>query len=111
MSYTPLIIIGQNDTLPVTSAVLTDDNTNIIVNLTTATSVQFIASNVLLGHTIGGAATITNAAAGAVTYNWVLSDTQVPGVYAVEWLVTWNTAATSTYPLHGYDLLTIVKHL
>lgn len=110
MSYSPLFVIGQTDTLPPITANLTDDSGNDI-NLSTATSVAFSMANFMLGVTITGSASIVNAGTGKVSYSWQQNDTLQPGVYAVEWTVTWSGGSTTTYPVHGYDLVTVLNDL
>lgn len=110
MGYSPLFVVGQTDTLPPITASLTDTN-GTVVNLTAATSVSFAMSNFLAGVTVRGTATVVNAATGSVSYSWKPGDLATPGVYCVEWAVTWTGGGTTTYPQHGYDFVTVMNDL
>lgn len=110
MAYAPLFVVGQTDTLPSYTVSLTDQSGK-PVNLSTALSVTFNMSNAFTGLIVFDTATIVNATAGIVSYAWTGVDTLTPGVYVVEWGVNWSDLTTSTYPLRGYDFVTIVNDL
>lgn len=40
---------------------------------------------------------------GSVSYEWADGDTDVVGLYVVEWTVTWAPGVTSTFPSKGFD--------
>lgn len=110
MAYAPLFVVGQTDTLPSYTVSLTYQSGK-PVNLSTALSVTFNMSNAFTGLIVFDTATIVNATAGIVSYAWTGVDTLTPGVYVVEWGVNWSDLTTSTYPLRGYDFVTIVNDL
>lgn len=110
MGYAPIFVVGQSDTLPSYTVSLTDTS-NTPVNLSTAISVVFTMSNAFTGLAVFDAATVVNALAGTVQYTWSSVDTLTPGIYAVEWEVTWSDSTTTTYPLTGYDFVTVMTDL
>lgn len=52
-------------------------------------------------------ATITDAATGTVQYVWQSGDTDEPGTYRTEWVVTTNSGAEATFPDDGYKIVKI----
>jgi hypothetical protein len=108
MSYAPIYAVSQADTLPPYTATLTYNNAP--VNLTTATSVTFIMANYFSGVVATGTATIVSASTGQVSYSWGSSDLATPGVYSIQWEVTFPTG-NATYPAHGYNYLTVLNNL
>lgn len=94
--------IKQHDRRPFFVVVLEDnfgESNQAIVNLTSATSVVFNmrATNGTVKIS-RGAASISNAAGGEVTYQWGASDTDTPGTYDSEVEVVWNDGKSETFP-------------
>ena len=90
--------IKQNDTRPAIAANLTDANAA-AVNLTGAT-VKF-SMRVEPAGTVkvsAAAATIDDAEAGQVSYNWTASDTNTADDYEAEFQVTFAGGAVQTFP-------------
>jgi hypothetical protein len=90
--------IKQNDTRPAIAANLTDANAA-AVNLTGAT-VKF-SMRVEPAGTVkvsAAAATIDDAEAGQVSYNWTASDTNTADDYEAEFQVTFVGGAVQTFP-------------
>lgn len=56
---------------------------------------------------IAAAATIDDAATGAVSYAWGATDTDTTGIYRAEWEITFPNAQTRTVPAEGYDIVHI----
>jgi hypothetical protein len=108
MSYAPIYAVSQADTLPPYTATLTNGGSP--VNLSTATSVTFIMANYFSGVAATGTATVTNAAAGQVSYSWAQNDLSTPGIYSIQWEVAFPSG-TVTYPTDGYNYLTILNNL
>src|ERR1700677_2147952 len=110
MSYLPLFVVGQNDTLPPITVTLTDSNNN-PVNLTTASDVIFQMSNAFTGPVVEYFATIVNAAAGIVRFTWLEGNTLTPGVVGVTWTGNWSNSTVTTYPQHDYDTVVVMNDL
>ena len=90
--------IKQNDTRPAIAANLTDANAA-AVNLTGAT-VKF-SMRVDPAGTVkvnAATATIDDAEAGQVSYNWTASDTNTADDYEAEFQVTFAGGAVQTFP-------------
>lgn len=97
--------VKQGDRLPDVEAVLRDRDG--IVDLTTALSVAFHMSQRGGTKTVNGAGSVTDAAGGAVRYQWAAGDTDTPGVYLTEWEVTFPGPKTMTFPNDRDDLLLV----
>lgn len=57
---------------------------------------------------IDARAQVINAVEGQVKYDWVRSDTAVPGRYEAEVEVTYTDGSVETFPNGGYETITIV---
>lgn len=95
--------IKQHDQRPLFVAILKDnygESNEAAVDLTTATGMVFNMKQV------GGSAvkisrgngTITNAAAGEVTYAWGTADTDTAGTYNAEVEIAWADGKPETFP-------------
>jgi hypothetical protein len=103
--------LHQSNTSPTYQVTLTHMSGN-VVNLTTATSVTFSMANAATGTVVlSQAATIVNAAQGLVSYTWGSNDTLKSGMFMANWKVTWSGGSTTSYPLYGYDYITVVAKL
>jgi hypothetical protein len=95
--------IGQNDRRPLFVVVLKDDfgqPGETVVNLTTA-GTAFFNMRAASGGAVKisrGAAVISNAAGGEITYSWGTADTSTPGAYEAEVEVVWNDGKSETFP-------------
>lgn len=85
------------------------DSAGDFVDLTGAT-VRFVMSRGTTA-TIAASATVTNAALGAVQYDWQPGDTTTSGTYRAEWEVTDGSGQVQTYPNPGYDEVVITPDL
>lgn len=94
------------DRRPSITATLTQGG--VALNLTTASSVAFVMTPIYGPQTakVNAAATIVDAATGAVRYDWLAADVDTVGSYLAKWVVTWNDGRVSSYPDVG--ALTIV---
>lgn len=50
---------------------------------------------------------VTDAANGTVQYIWRSGDTDEPGIYRTEWVVTTPSGAEATFPDDGYKTIAI----
>lgn len=92
--------IKRNDTKPLLTATLKSDG--VAVNLLGAT-VKFIMKKAgAVEAKVNSAATVTDAAGGAVEYAWVATDTDKEGDYNGEFEVTDGAGKISTFP-NGHD--------
>lgn len=95
--------IKENDTRPAYVVTLKDNfglPGEAVINLTTATKVDFIMRE--KGTTgapkVKRTMTIVNAANGLVQHNWQATDTDTPGTFEVEFEITWNDGGIETVP-------------
>lgn len=100
------IYLKKNDRLPVLRATLLGP-TGAAVDLSTASSVRFRmrrrGASVLK---VDALATVVDAAAGIVQYQWASGDTDTEGQYDCEFVVTIG-GLVETVPSSGYVLATI----
>ncbi len=71
-------------------------------------TVQFVMT--LDGGTVpkvNAPATVTDAAAGAVQYDWSGTDTDTPGLYRCEWKITTPGGRVRTVPSQGHYLIRV----
>lgn len=95
----------QGDRRPILAATLTQGGE--AINLTGASGVVF-RGRLQNGTTVfTGSCSIVSAAAGTVTYTWGASDTATPGIYIVEFVITWSTGVTQSIPSHRTRTLEI----
>lgn len=95
--------IKQHDRRPFFVVVLKDDYgevTESVVDLTTAGSAVFNMKDSSTGTVkiTRGAADITNASGGEVTYQWGTADTATAGTYSAEVEVIWSDGRSETFP-------------
>lgn len=101
--------IKQGDTAPALVALLVENSDGSAVDLTAASAVRIIVGRHRDTGTpiIDAACTITDAAAGEVTYSWQTGDTADPGRYDVEYEIAWNDGTYQTAPSQGFNRLVI----
>ena len=88
------------------------DLTGAAVNLTTASSVQFVMrSQTASQPKVSAVGSIVTASTGAVSYTFTAQDTNVAGRYDAEWLVTWADSSVQRYPMRGYRSVSIEEDL
>ena len=103
--------IKQNDTRPAIAANLTDANAA-AVNLTGAT-VKF-SMRVEPAGTVkvnAATATIDDAEAGQVSYNWTASDTNTADDYEAEFQVTFAGGAVQTFPGRNWIAVHVIDDI
>lgn len=99
--------IKQNDRRPLFVVALKDnygEDDEAAVNLTTAGTAYFNMRNAQNGtvKVSRGTASISDAAAGEVTYNWGTADTNTVGTYEAEVEIVWGDGKPETFPNNGY---------
>lgn len=100
--------IKQGDTRPPFEVTLLDANRD-PVDLTTAT-VQFrMSTRAGAVPVIDEAATVVDAPNGVVAYQWGAGDTDTPGTYLAEFVVT--TASQETFPNSRYLVVQVIQSL
>ena len=110
--------LKQNDTRP-TYIVQLMENVGLPgegpVNLTSASSVQFImrlkSDSEDDPPQINEGAVIEDAATGVVSYEWQPADTAAVGEYNVEFEVTWSDGGVETIPNEGFNEISIAYDL
>lgn len=96
-----LFTLTAGDTVPNLQAVLQDSQGDAI-DLTDA-SVQFHLEDPRGGETvIDEPASVIDATNGLVRYRWHVDDTEVPGRYRAEFVVTYDTDDIETFPNDGF---------
>jgi len=104
--------IKQKDLKPVLSAYLTDVDGNAI-NLTTADGVKLVMRKRNSAKTIvvDAAASVIDAATGAVSYQWLSGDTNDVGLYNAIFEVDWDGSIFQSFPADGYLKIEIQEDL
>ena len=100
--------IKQNDTSPSMLATLQDAN-GVAVDLSDAT-VNFYMGNIN-GNVVDSIATIVDAEAGQVRYDWVALDTSDSGMYQAEFEVVFIGGTKETFPNNDYISVVIKPDL
>lgn len=97
------------DTAPVVTATL-ENGAGVPVNLAGVTSVRFLmrAMRGAASPKVNGAAFVDDAAGGKVHYDWQTFDTDTPGGYRAEWVVTFSGGQVERFP--NDHNLTIAVH-
>jgi hypothetical protein len=86
-----ILIISKNDRKP--SLVHTLKAGDATLDLNAVTNVFFRLTNMATGVVAlsDETATISDATNGEVTYDWTTGDTSVPGLYAADWKLVYDT--------------------
>jgi len=102
--------VKQNDTSPAMLATLQDANFT-AVDITGA-SVRFHMRPIGSAQvTVDAAATIVDALAGEVRYDWQAADTATVGAYQAEFEVTYVDASIETFPNDAYIRVQIIDDI
>lgn len=102
--------IKRNDTAPAYEATL-EAPAGTPVDLTGATVRFIMATPDMATVKVNASATISDAAAGEVTYSWQAADTDTAGTYRAEWQVTFGSGAIRTFPSNGYLSVVVLADL
>lgn len=101
--------IGQGARRPTIPAQLTESGQPI--NLTGASSVTLRALLPDGTTAITGTCTIDAASTGEVSYAWAANDTDTPGLYRLQFVITWSAGVTQALPTHRNATLLVVPSL
>jgi hypothetical protein len=75
-------------------------------------SVRFVMADAQTGAVkVAAAATITDAAAGAVSHTWAAADLDTAGSYLAEFEVTFGSGEIATFPSAGWITIEVVDDL
>ena len=100
----PSFTIKQHDTSPAIVRNLTDENGSPL-NLTSATVMFYMADKV------AASASILDASAGQVAYEWDAGDTDTAGSFLSEFTIFRADGSEETAPNYGYTVINISKSL
>lgn len=97
---TTILQIKQGDLLPAFTATLfeTNDNVTTPIDLTGATVELHVRMTGAPGLKIDATATVTDAAAGKIRYDWIAGDTDTPGECVWEAQITYGDGKQLTVP-------------
>ena len=98
-------IIKGGDLDPAIEATLERDGSP--YDLSSAQRVDIVIGVLRDPPVVDAQATITDAAAGTVEYAWQSGDTDEPGAFRAEWVVTTSSGDEATFPDGGYKTVTI----
>jgi len=100
--------IKKNDNSPAIAGILSDFNG--VVNLTTATKVNFFMEKKKTGRRkVNGVASITDVNGGGVSYAWQTGDTNESGLFKAVFKVTFSSGQIATFPSDGYIEISIQR--
>ena len=103
-----MFTIKQYNTVPSLEATLVD-YLGQPVNLTDATVAFAMRSKDNPNLVVSGAATIVDALAGRVVYQWGVSNTNTAGSYFAEFIVTYPNGGKESFPNSDYIQVHVVK--
>lgn len=98
--------IHKDDTDPPIDDTLMDEDRN--AKDLTGASVDFIMKDPTASSAkVSAAATVVNASAGEVEYEWSSGDTDTTGWYKAEWEVTYGDGDIETFPTEPRDYVIV----
>jgi len=104
--------LAQFDLAPALLAVMLHEDGMTPIDLTGATAKIRMQRADKTGSILGGACSIPgDPATGTVRYDWQAADTETPGIFAAEWIVTLPTGRVLTWPEDGYVRIVIKPRL
>lgn len=104
------LTLKEGDTEPVLTATLERDGSAYNLNDVSNPAVTFRMGATDEPPEVDGEATITDASAGKVKYEWSSGDTDTPGTYKSEFVVIGDGIET-TFPSDGYFYITILNEV
>ena len=106
-------VIKQGDTSPALEATLTDGAGDPfdITGATVTFHMTAVGNEGTNQPVVDADATVVDAGAGVVQYDWAPGDTADSGVYSAEFEVTYNSGVTETFPNDGYFEVVITEEV
>lgn len=102
--------IKAGDLLPKLTVTLTT-TAGTVIDLTTATAVQFrmwrVDARPAGAFKVNAAGAFDDKPNGVVSYTWAGTDTDTPGLYYAEFVLTWPGPKPQTIPTVGYLIIQI----
>jgi len=102
--------IKRRDTSPAFRAIL-KDAAGVAVDITGNLGVRFHLFSKYGVQIVDAAATVNDAAAGDVQYEWQTADTVLAGIFKAEFEVTYSDGTIETFPNNGYEKVYIDEDL
>lgn len=100
--------LKQGDTTPALRATL-EDGSGSAVNLTGA-GVRFKMDEPRGGgNVVDDTVTVQDASGGVVEYTWKATDTETPGRYRAEFVVTYQDSTVETFPNDDYHTIIVSR--
>ena len=103
--------LKEGDTEPPLTVTLKRDGSAFDLSTVTNASVQFRMGATDEDPQVDASATIVDAGAGEVQYDWQSGDTDTAGTYNCEFVVTGDNNYESTFPVDGYIVGTISREV
>ena len=97
--------IKEGDQEPAIQATLQRDGQP--YDLSNAQRVDIVIGTLRNPPVVDAQATITDPSGGVVEYAWQPGDTDEPGTYRAEWVVTTDSGVEATFPSDGYKTVAI----
>lgn len=105
----PDYTLKQHDTYPPLVADLVD--TDGAIDLSEAVSVRLLLRSKTLSIITDPVEIVVPETLGRIRYEWQPGDTDVAGVYRLEFEITWDVGVIETVPNDGYKELVIMEDL
>lgn len=102
--------IKKNDTAPSFRVILKDGDAA-AVDITGNLGVTFHMRDQSGTVKVDAAATVNDASAGDVQYDWSAGDTDTAGIYDAEFEVTYSDGTIETFPNYGFAKVNITEDL
>lgn len=97
--------VKQGDTLPALDVAVVKDSDGSVVDLTDATAVQFRMRSVNArpagAFKVNAAGSFVSKPAGTLRYAWIAGDTDTPGRFVGEFVITFTGGGVMTVPTRG----------
>jgi hypothetical protein len=78
------------------------------VDLSQVTAVRFVMTTLAGVIKVNAAGVVVDATEGVVEYAWAAADTDTPGEYEAEFVLTFDTGEVMRVPTEGYIIVRVV---